>query len=60
MKVNIQNNHSFYAFLNLNTVIACPLSESALWILGQYLSQLGLSTEPLRPSENGRGFGITD
>ncbi|MEH1917677.1 hypothetical protein [Nostoc sp.] len=53
MKVNIQNNHSFYAFLNLNTVIACPLSESALWILGQYLSQLGLSTEPLRPSENG-------
>ena len=29
--------------------LTIPLSESALWILGQYLWQLGLSTESRRP-----------
>ncbi|MCC5622169.1 hypothetical protein [Nostoc sp. CHAB 5715] len=34
--------------------LTIPLSESALWILGQYLSQLGLSTESRRPMEDGQ------
>jgi hypothetical protein len=34
--------------------LTIPLSEPALWILGQYLSQLGLSTESRRPLEDGQ------
>jgi hypothetical protein len=34
--------------------LTIPLSESALWILGQYLCQLGLSTESRRPMEDGQ------
>ncbi|MBW4428803.1 MAG: DUF3854 domain-containing protein [Nostoc desertorum CM1-VF14] len=34
--------------------LTIPLSESALWILGQYLWQLGLSTESRRPMEDGQ------
>jgi hypothetical protein len=34
--------------------LTIPLSESPLWILGQYLSQLGLSTESRRPLEDGQ------
>jgi hypothetical protein len=34
--------------------LTIPLSESALWILGQFLSQLGLSTESRRPLEDGQ------
>ncbi|QFS52170.1 hypothetical protein [Nostoc sphaeroides] len=34
--------------------LTIPLDESAIWILGQYLSQLGLSTESRRPLENGQ------
>ena len=34
--------------------LTIPLSESALWILGQFLSQLGLSTESRRPMEDGQ------
>ncbi|MBN3992370.1 MAG: bifunctional DNA primase/helicase, partial [Nostoc sp. NMS2] len=32
--------------------LTIPLSESPMWILGQYLSQLGLSTESRRPMED--------
>ncbi|MEH1890291.1 MAG: hypothetical protein V7K92_12820 [Nostoc sp.] len=34
--------------------LTIPLSESPLWVLGQYLSQLGLSTESRRPLEDGQ------
>jgi hypothetical protein len=34
--------------------LTIPLDESPVWILGQYLSQLGLSTESRRPLENGQ------
>ncbi|QFS52282.1 plasmid replication protein, CyRepA1 family [Nostoc sphaeroides] len=34
--------------------LTIPLDESPIWILGQYLSQLGLSTESRRPLENGQ------
>ncbi|MCC5622109.1 hypothetical protein [Nostoc sp. CHAB 5715] len=34
--------------------LTIPLSESPMWILGQYLSQLGLSTESRRPMEDGQ------
>ncbi len=34
--------------------LTIPLSESPMWILGQYLAQLGLSTESRRPLENGQ------
>lgn len=34
--------------------LTIPLSESALWILGQFLSQLGLSTESRRSLEDGQ------
>jgi Domain of unknown function (DUF3854) len=34
--------------------LTIPLSESPVWILGQYLSQLGLSTESRRPLEDGQ------
>jgi len=34
--------------------LTIPLSESPMWILGQFLSQLGLSTESRRPMEDGQ------
>jgi len=34
--------------------LTIPLDESPMWILGQYLKQLGLSTESRRPLENGQ------
>ena len=34
--------------------LTIPLDESPVWILGQYLSQLGLSTESRRPVEDGQ------
>ena len=34
--------------------LTIPLSESPVWILSQYLSQLGLSTESRRPLEDGK------
>ncbi|NDJ25904.1 hypothetical protein GS682_30820 [Nostoc sp. B(2019)] len=34
--------------------LTIPLSESPSWILGQYLTQLGLSTESRRPLEDGK------
>ncbi|MEH2233877.1 MAG: hypothetical protein V7K71_30310 [Nostoc sp.] len=34
--------------------LTIPLSESLVWILGQYLWQLGLSTESRRPMEDGQ------
>ncbi|MEH2276525.1 MAG: hypothetical protein V7K40_17460 [Nostoc sp.] len=34
--------------------LTIPLDESPIWILGQYLSQLGLSTESRRPLEEGK------
>ncbi|MEA5507679.1 plasmid replication protein, CyRepA1 family, partial [Halotia wernerae UHCC 0503] len=34
--------------------LTIPLDESPLWILGQYLAQLGLSTESRRPLEDGK------
>lgn len=34
--------------------LTIPLSESPMWIFGQYLSQLGLSTESRRPLEDGQ------
>jgi hypothetical protein len=34
--------------------LTIPLDESPVWILGQYLSQLGLSTESRRPLEDGQ------
>ena len=34
--------------------LTIPLDESPIWILGQYLSQLGLSTESRRPLEDGK------
>ncbi|WP_375497235.1 plasmid replication protein, CyRepA1 family [uncultured Nostoc sp.] len=34
--------------------LTIPLSESPVWILGQYLWQLGLSTESQRPMEDGQ------
>ncbi len=34
--------------------LTIPLDESPMWILGQYLAQLGLSTESRRPLENGQ------
>ncbi|WP_226890019.1 hypothetical protein [Nostoc sp. MG11] len=34
--------------------LTIPPDESAMWILGQYLTQLGLSTESRRPSEDGQ------
>jgi hypothetical protein len=34
--------------------LTIPLSESPIWILGQYLSQLGLSTSSRRPLEDGQ------
>jgi hypothetical protein len=34
--------------------LTIPLSESPVWILSQYLSQLGLSTESRRPLEDGQ------
>ncbi len=34
--------------------LTIPLDESPMWILGQYLSQLGLSTESRRPVEDGQ------
>lgn len=34
--------------------LTIPLDESPVWILGQYLSQLGLSTESRRPLEDGK------
>ncbi|WP_431356849.1 plasmid replication protein, CyRepA1 family [Komarekiella delphini-convector] len=34
--------------------LTIPLDESPLWILGQYLTQLGLSTESRRPLEDGK------
>ena len=34
--------------------LTIPLDESPVWILGQYLSQLGLSTESRRPVEDGK------
>jgi hypothetical protein len=34
--------------------LTIPLSESPVWILGQFLSQLGLSTESRRPMEDGQ------
>jgi len=34
--------------------LTVPLDESPMWILGQYLAQLGLSTESRRPLENGQ------
>ncbi|MEH1765671.1 MAG: hypothetical protein V7L27_01115 [Nostoc sp.] len=34
--------------------LTIPLSESPVWILGQYLWQLGLSTESRRPMEDGQ------
>ncbi|MHC0068676.1 hypothetical protein ACWATR_38420 [Nostoc sp. UIC 10890] len=34
--------------------LTIPLSESPMWILGQYLSQLDLSTESRRPMEDGQ------
>jgi hypothetical protein len=34
--------------------LTIPLDESPVWILGQYLTQLGLSTESRRPLENGQ------
>jgi hypothetical protein len=36
----------------LNLII--PPDESTMWILGQYLAQLGLSTESRRPLEDGK------
>ncbi|MEA5626712.1 hypothetical protein [Nostoc sp. UHCC 0251] len=34
--------------------LTIPLSESPVWILGQYLWQLGLSTESRRPLKDGQ------
>ncbi len=34
--------------------LTIPLDESPIWILGQYLWQLGLSTESRRPMEDGQ------
>ncbi|MEH2160513.1 MAG: plasmid replication protein, CyRepA1 family [Nostoc sp.] len=34
--------------------LTIPLDQSPLWILGQYLSQLGLSSESRRPLEEGQ------
>ncbi|MCC5661794.1 hypothetical protein LC608_33595 [Nostoc sp. XA010] len=34
--------------------LTIPLSESPVWILGQFLWQLGLSTESRRPMEDGQ------
>ncbi|MBE8988801.1 DUF3854 domain-containing protein [Nostoc sp. LEGE 12450] len=34
--------------------LTIPLDESPMWILGQYLAQLGLSTESRRPLEDGK------
>jgi hypothetical protein len=34
--------------------LTIPLDESPVWILGQYLSQLGLSTESRRPLEDSK------
>ncbi|MCG6138799.1 MAG: hypothetical protein MET45_30110 [Nostoc sp. LLA-1] len=34
--------------------LTIPLDESPIWILGQYLAQLGLSTESRRPVEDGK------
>lgn len=34
--------------------LTIPLDESPIWILGQFLSQLGLSTESRRPLEDGK------
>ena len=34
--------------------LTIPLDESPVWILGQYLAQLGLSTESRRPLEDGK------
>ncbi|NDJ25570.1 DUF3854 domain-containing protein [Nostoc sp. B(2019)] len=34
--------------------LTIPLDESPIWILGQYLEQLGLSTESRRPVEDGK------
>ncbi|NEU84672.1 bifunctional DNA primase/helicase, partial [Nostoc sp. UIC10630] len=34
--------------------LTIPLDESSIWILGQYLAQLGLSTESRRPLEDGK------
>ncbi|MEH1828173.1 MAG: hypothetical protein V7L22_23030 [Nostoc sp.] len=34
--------------------LTIPLSESPMWILGQYFSQLGLSTVSRRPMEDGQ------
>ncbi|MCW5318483.1 DUF3854 domain-containing protein [Nostoc sp. KVJ3] len=34
--------------------LTIPLDESPVWILGQYLSQLALSTESRRPLEDGK------
>ncbi|WP_341530390.1 hypothetical protein WKK05_14555 [Nostoc sp. UHCC 0302] len=34
--------------------LTIPLDESPIWILGQYFSQLGLSTESRRPVESGK------
>ncbi|MEH2347583.1 MAG: bifunctional DNA primase/helicase, partial [Nostoc sp.] len=34
--------------------LTIPLDESSIWILGQYLTQLGLSTSSRRPLEDGK------
>ncbi|WP_193199948.1 plasmid replication protein, CyRepA1 family [Nostoc sp. MG11] len=34
--------------------LTIPLDESSVWILGQYLEQLGLSTDSRRPVEDGK------
>ncbi|AUB44798.1 Superfamily II DNA or RNA helicase (plasmid) [Nostoc flagelliforme CCNUN1] len=34
--------------------LTIPLDESPVWILGQYLTQLGLSTQSRRPLEDGK------
>ena len=48
-KFSKRNASHVLGILNLTI----PLSESAVWILGQYLTQLGLSTESRPPLEDG-------
>ncbi|MEJ6485470.1 hypothetical protein N0Y54_29910 [Nostoc punctiforme UO1] len=38
--------------------LTIPLDESPIWILGQYLEHLGLSTESWRPVEDGKRVSI--
>ncbi|MCC5619704.1 bifunctional DNA primase/helicase, partial [Nostoc sp. CHAB 5836] len=47
---SLRNASHVKGILNLTI----PLSESPMWILGQYLEQLGLSTESRRPLEDGQ------